>query len=112
MLDALAVVVERLRTVAEINGTVEGGVGFDERGRHRQGIVKVGERGVGELFARVQHGLRGGFHDGALFGARRFGPREIVVNEFIRVAISGFQPPADLAHPRHVHVRRQGSEVV
>ena len=75
--DALAVVVERLGTVAEVNGAVEGSVGFDERGRHGQRIVKVGERRVGELLARVQHGLRGGFDGGALLVARRFGPREI-----------------------------------
>ncbi len=64
--DALAVVLEGLRAVAEVNGAVEVGVGFDQRGRHRQRVVKVGQRRVGKFLARVQHRLRGGFHGGAL----------------------------------------------
>ena len=73
MLDALAVVLERLRAVAEVNGAVEVGVGFDQRWRHRQRVVQVGQRRAGEFLARVQHRLRRGFHSGTLFGARRFG---------------------------------------
>lgn len=59
MFDALAVVVEGLRAVAEVHGAVERGVGFDERRRHGERVVKVGERSVGELLARVKDGLRG-----------------------------------------------------
>jgi len=55
VLDALAVVLKWLRSVAEVNDTVEFGVSFDERGRHRQRVVEVGhgagfhskERGMG-----------------------------------------------------------------
>jgi formylmethanofuran:tetrahydromethanopterin formyltransferase len=36
---ALAVVRERLRAIAEVNGAVQFGVGFDESGRHRQWVV-------------------------------------------------------------------------
>ncbi|OFV93515.1 MAG: hypothetical protein A3F68_06270 [Acidobacteria bacterium RIFCSPLOWO2_12_FULL_54_10] len=70
VLDALAVVVEGLRAVATVHGAVEGGVGFDQRGRHRQRVVKVGQRRLGKFLARVQHRLRDGFHGSALFGAR------------------------------------------
>ena len=51
--DALAVVVEGLRAIAEVDGAVEFGVGFDERGRHGQRIVEVGEGGIGKFFAGV-----------------------------------------------------------
>lgn len=66
--DALAVVVEGLRTVAEVNGPVKRGVSFDERGRHGERVVEVGERGVGKLLARVEDGLRGRFDGVALRG--------------------------------------------
>ncbi len=67
--------------VAEVNGAVEVGVGFDQRGRHRQRVVKVGQRRLGEFLTRVQNRLRGGFDyavymttsqpwDGSLSGAR------------------------------------------
>ena len=62
--DALAVVLERLRAVAEVNGVVEVGMGFDQRGRHRQRVVEIGHRRAGEFLACVQHGLRGCFHGG------------------------------------------------
>ncbi|HKV64629.1 MAG TPA: hypothetical protein VJO16_22185, partial [Candidatus Acidoferrum sp.] len=68
--DALAVVVEGLRAVAEVDGAVEFGVSFDERGRHGQGIVQIGKSGVGEFLASVEDGLRGFFDGGALLGGR------------------------------------------
>jgi len=68
--DALAVVVERLRAVAEVNGEVEAGVGFDQRGRHCQRIVQVGQRRVRKFLARIQHRLSGGLYGGALFRRR------------------------------------------
>ena len=55
-------------------------MGLGERGRHGERVVKVGERGGGELLARVQHGLRFGFHGAALLGRRAFRPREIVID--------------------------------
>ena len=82
VLDALAVGIERSRTVAEVNGAVELAVGFHQRGRHRQRVVKVGQRRLGKFLPRVQHRLRGGFHGSALFGGRRFGPGVVVVDEF------------------------------
>ena len=51
--DALAVVFERLRAVTAVHGAVEGGVGFDQRGRHGQRIVEVGQRRVRKFLARV-----------------------------------------------------------
>jgi len=74
----LAVVLEWLGAIAEVNGAVEVSVGFDQRGGHRQRVVKVGQRRVGEFLAHVQHALRGCLHSGAPFGARRFGPRVVV----------------------------------
>lgn len=76
--DALTVVVEGLRTIAEFDGAVEFGVGFDERGRHGKRIVEVGESGIREFFAGVEDGLRGLFDGTALLG-RGFRPRKIVV---------------------------------
>ena len=40
----MAVAIERLGAVAEVNGAVEVGMGFDQCGRHRQRVVKVGQR--------------------------------------------------------------------
>jgi len=71
--DAVAVGVEGLRAVAEVNGAIEVVVGFSEGGRHRQRVVEIGQRCVGEFLARLQYRLRGGFHCGALFGARDSG---------------------------------------
>ena len=78
MFDAVAVGIEGLGAVAEVNGTVEVGVGFHQCGRHRQRVVKVGQRRLGKYVARVQHRLRDDFYGGALFGARRFGLRIVV----------------------------------
>lgn len=76
--DALAVGLEFFRAIAEVNGAIQFRVRLGERGRHGERVVKVGERGGGELLPRVQHGLRLGFHGGALLGRRAFRPREIV----------------------------------
>ena len=46
--DALAVVYERLGAIAEVNGAVELGVGFDQRWRHSKRIIEVGQRGAGK----------------------------------------------------------------
>jgi hypothetical protein len=56
--DALAVVVEGLRTITEVDGAVEFGVGFDEGWRHGERIVKVGESGIGEFLACVEDRLQ------------------------------------------------------
>lgn len=61
MFDALAVVVEGLRAIAEVHGAVKCSMGFDERGRHGEGVVKIGERGIGEFFAGVEDSFRVSF---------------------------------------------------
>ena len=56
MLDALAVAFKGLRAVTTVNGTVKLRVGFDQRGRHGQRVVKVGQRRVRKFRARVRYG--------------------------------------------------------
>lgn len=65
MFDALAVVVEGLRAIAEVHGAVKCSMGFDERGRHGERVVKIGESGIRKFLACVGDGLGGGFDSGA-----------------------------------------------
>jgi len=60
MFDALAVVVEWLWVVTEVNGAVEVGVCFHQSGRHRQRVMKAGQCGLGKFLAGAQYRLRGG----------------------------------------------------
>ena len=78
--------------VGAVYGAVEGGVGFGQAGGHRDGVVKVGEcRAFFQMLRpHVQDGLGEAFNLRAAGGGDFFGPREIVVNEFVRVAVVGF----------------------
>src|ERR1019366_6847824 len=80
-------------------------------GRHGQRVIEIGQRLAEEVLARVQHGLGGCFHGGALFDARRFRPGIVVVNEFVRVAEIRLDPATDYTHPSHVHGGRENAEV-
>jgi hypothetical protein len=110
--DALAIVLERLWAVAEVNGSVQFGMRFEEGRRHRKRVVKVSERCIRKCFAGVQHRLGCQSHGGALFRVRRFRPRKIVVDEFVRIPIIRLQSSTDLANPRHVHRGRKNAEMV
>ena len=83
VLDALAVAFKGLRAVRTVNGAVEVGMGFDQRRRHRQRVVKVSERRVGGFFARVQDRLRCHFYSRALFVSERLRPRKIIIDKFV-----------------------------
>jgi hypothetical protein len=49
--DTLAVALEKVWAIAEVNGAIQLGVSFDESGRHCEWVIKVSERLVGECFA-------------------------------------------------------------
>ena len=51
--------------VGGIHRAVQRGMRLDQRRRHGQRVVEVGQGGIGELGAGVEHGLRGGFDGGA-----------------------------------------------
>jgi hypothetical protein len=78
VLYALAVVLEGLRAVAKVNRAVEVGVGLNQRRRHCQRVVKIGQRRVGKFLARVRYLLRGGYYCDVLVRRRLvsflFGP--------------------------------------
>jgi hypothetical protein len=48
---------ERLLAVAAVHGQIQHGMGFGQRGRHRDRIVKVRQRAFGELRPRIQDGI-------------------------------------------------------
>lgn len=72
--------------VAGVHGAVEGLVGFDQCGRHRERVVEIGEGALRELRAGIQHGLGGGldFFTLRVAGLR---PWEIVIDRW-RIALS------------------------
>ena len=51
---------EGLGAVGEVDGPVEVVVGLDERGRHCQRVVEIGERTIWKFAPRIQNSLGGG----------------------------------------------------
>ena len=109
---ALRVAGEGGFAVAGVHGAVERLMGFDQRGRHRERVVEVGQRALRKLRAGIQHGLRGILDFLALRVAGFVRPREVVVHDARRIAVTAFQTSAGVAHPGHVHCRGQNAEVV
>ncbi len=97
--------------VGLVHGGVEFLVGLEQYGRHAQRIVKIGERGVGELRACVQHSLRGGFDGLALRVAGVIGPGEVVIDDAGGITISAFQSPTGVTHPGVVHGAFENTEM-
>lgn len=53
--NALPVVIERLRPIAEVNRTIERRVSLDQRRWHRQRVVKIRQRRVRKLISRASY---------------------------------------------------------
>jgi len=111
VLEAAAFVGEGLAAVAAVHGPVEGGVRPAQRLGHGERVVKVGERGVGELRSGVEHGLGRGLDGRTLLVRDLRGPGEVVVDEAGGVAIVGFDASANLTNPCHVHLGVKHTEV-
>ncbi len=116
--DALAVAGEGVVAIAAVHGAVEVLVGFEQVGRHGQRVVKVGERSrsqsrfacweipntsVAKARSRLQDSLGKSLYVQGLFAGWLAGPREIVIDEFVGVAVVRFEAAGHLANPGHVH---------
>ena len=90
--DAVRLGGEGLRAVGPVHGPVQRGVGLDERRRHGERVVEVRERGarVEVGLARREHGLGRPLHRPPLLLRRRLRPREVVVDDGVRVAVPAF----------------------
>ena len=105
--------------VGFVHRRVEFLVRLDQRGRHGQRVVQVGQRRIGELGSSVKHGLRGGF-DGRLrlFGRGRsrggwqVGPREVVIDDVFGITVIAFQSAPCGVNPCVVHVAAKNAKVV
>ena len=70
--------------------------------RHGNFVVKLGERRFRIIGTHVKNFLRGQFDSAKLFVGRR-APDKIIVDDIFRVAIAGFETPADRSESRHVN---------
>ena len=99
MLDSRALVGKAARVIELVNRRIQITVCLAQFGWHGIRIIKVGECGAGVLVhhAGIEHRLRQSLDLRALRRAG-FGPREGVVNQPNRVAITALQATANLAH--------------
>ena len=90
------------KAVSGGNSSVISSVSLPQVVRHGDFIVQLGKSRVGVLRANVKNFLRGLFDSLTLF-VGRLAPDKIIVDDIFRVAIAGFETPADRSESSHVN---------
>ena len=86
---------------------------LQQRGRHGERVVEVGEGGAREIAARASStAWAAASMVGRWFRRRGVGPGEVVVDDAGGVAVVDFSAGRTPTHPGHVHGRGQHAEVV
>ena len=109
MLHTLALGGEPSPAVQAVRRAVERLVRPAQVRRHQIRVVEIGQRRARMGGAGVEHGLSRRFKFRQIRALRR--RREGIVDEADGIAVTTFQPPADMAQPGHVHGRGQQREI-